>query len=154
MRRDDVDAFLVAAGKTLPTKPEWRTVTQRAGERRCYLPIAVDGRISNIELEMTVNLRNDDFFTINLLAPVCVARLCLSLDHFDRKAGVYVGAPHWHPWHGNRPASQTLPKELRHAESLAGIVSNKKEAFVWFLREFRIDSPAWPLSWPEKDRLL
>lgn len=150
----DIDAFLAAQPKTLPAEPEWRTLTTRVGERRCYLPIAVEGVMSNLSLEMTVNLRDDSCLVINLLAPSCISRLCLAKEHFDRSRGELVEAPHWHSWNDNRPKGMRLPRELPHAEGLSGIIASRDDAFAWFLKQIGIESPAWPLIWPPKDVML
>lgn len=150
----DIDAFLAARPKTLPAEPEWRMITQRVGERRCYLPIAVSGVISNLTLEMTVNLRDDTYLVINLLAPTCISRLCLSKEHFDRARGEMVEAPHWHCWADNRPQGKRLPRELPHAEGLTGKIASRDDAFAWFLKQIGIESPPWPLDWPAKDVML
>lgn len=150
----DIDAFMAARPKTLPAEPDWRIITSRAGERRCYLPITVDGVISNLTLEMTVNLRDDSYLVINLLAPSCISRLCLATEHFDRARGELVEAPHWHSWRDNRPKGKRLPKELLHAEGLAGKIVGREDAFAWFLKQIGVDFPPWSLTWPPKDVML
>lgn len=142
---------MVARPKTLPAEPEWRTLTSRAGERRCYLPVAVEGAISNVTLEITVNIRDDTYLVINLLAPSCVSRLCLSTEHFDRARGKLVEAPHWHAWKDNRPKGQRLPKELPHATGLAGEIFGRDDALAWFLKQIGVESPSWQIAWPAKD---
>ncbi|MEJ6010149.1 hypothetical protein [Novosphingobium aquae] len=154
MTRDDVDLFLAAPAKTLPALPDWESRTSRLNERRCYLPITVDGRVSNVHLEMTVMLDNESYLVMNLLAPTCVSRLCLSLEHFDRKQGELIPAPHWHPWPVNRPSKGGLPKNLATAESLVGIIATRDEAFPWFLDRLGIGLPSWPFEWPKRENLF
>ncbi|MET3287057.1 UNVERIFIED_ORG: hypothetical protein ABIC34_003878 [Sphingomonas sp. 1057] len=154
MTVDDVDAFLAAKPKTLPAAPEWLSNTDRVGERRSYLPIAVSGRVSNVQLCMVTKLRDDGYLVLNLLVPQCVTRLCLSLEHHDRRTMETVEAPHWHPWALNRPKHNSLPKRLDRAVNLSGTVSGRDDAFAWFLDGLRIESPPWPMIWPAKDELF
>ena len=129
-------------------------MTTRAGERRTYLPIAVEGVISPAQLEITVYLHDPEYLVINLLAPTCVARACLTLGHFDREAGVFLDVPHFHPWKLNRPKGSALPKELLRAIPIPPEVCSRDLAFAWFLQEIGIESPSWSLDWPIREGLL
>lgn len=154
MTPDEVDAFLASQNKTLPAQPAWRDDYPRAGERRCYLPVAVNGRIAGPHVEVTVYLNNPEFLVINLLVPSCVMRLCMAGTHRDRARRTMIGAPHIHRWERNRPKGMRLPKELLHAEYIPSVPRDRSAAFAWFLGEAHIDLPSRPMEWPERSELF
>lgn len=154
MTRDEVDAFFAAKNKTLPAAPEWRQRTARVAERRAYLPIAVGGVITSAQLALIVFVNDPGYLTVNVLAPTCVARLCLSGSHWDRLSGEWLTKPHWHSWTLNRPSHHGLPKELLRAQEVAEDLTSRDVAFAWLLKEIEIESPPWPLVWPDTGTLI
>jgi hypothetical protein len=152
---DEIDRFFTTSGKTLPAAPEWLVTTSRKGERRCQLPVAVGGRIAaGIKVEVTVYMHDPEYLVITVLAPTCVARLCLSTYHNDRRLMLRIPPPHFHRWSQNRPQGPKLPAGLPTAEHVAGLAKNRDAAWYWFLQEVGIDSPAWVMNWPDEKALF
>jgi hypothetical protein len=152
---DEVDGFMAAASKSLDAEPEWRD-GNRVGEKRCSIPVAVDGSQSPVSLEMTVRMAEPDYLmALLLVSKRVICRLCTTTGHFDRELGEIVDDSHFHSWAANRPAGQALPKRLKRYVRLPDGVANKDAALAWFLNENRIDSPSWmPGSWPLRGTLL
>ncbi|USA40246.1 hypothetical protein NCF86_03570 [Pelagerythrobacter marinus] len=154
MNCDQVDAFVAASGKSLPAAPTWIISTSRKGERRCYLPIAVDGVVSGLQLEFTIYMHSANYLVINLLAPQCITRLCTVTPHWDRAIKSLVPAPHIHRWADNRPKGPRLPKTLPHASYLPDLPAGRDAAFRWFLDEIGVESPPWAMDWPDNEGLI
>jgi hypothetical protein len=146
---DEVDAFFAHSGRTLSAVPSWRTVTSRPGERRAEIPVSVDGRTSPVILSMTAFTFDPAYLSIVLLAPTCVSRLCLTIEHFDSVDKRIVEAPHFHSWEANRPNGQKLPQRLGRAAEIDADLPDRTAAFVWFLGQTGIESPHWRLEWPD-----
>lgn len=150
MRKNDVDEFFAASSRTLPARPEWRQVN-RPGERRSRIGVVVDGRSSGFDIELTVLLADASYLVAVLVGGnACLARLCMGPGHRDVLTRQVITDPHFHGWTANRPASQTLPKRLRHYVILPASAKGRSAGLAWFLGEIGVDSPSWfPPEWPE-----
>lgn len=151
----EVDAFVATEGKTLDALPEWRD-GNRAGEKRCSLPIAVDGVQSPVTLELTIRLNEPEYLmALFLTSKRVICRLCMTTGHFDRETGEEIEGSHVHSWEANRPSTNTLPKKLKHGAALPREIGGRDAALAWFLRQNGIVSPAWlPGGWPREGGLL
>lgn len=108
-----------------------------------------------MELEIIVQAHAPEALVIVLLAPSCIARLCLGKGHRDRFTRELVFDPHFHSWEANKPSGTTLPQELPRYEILPAIAQSRDEAIAWFLKRAGIESPAWlPVRWPDSENLV
>jgi len=155
MTRDDVDAFIRNPLKSLDAQPDWRD-GNRAGEKRCSIPVSVDGSFSPVSLEMTVRLADLGYLmALLLVSRRVVCRLCTATEHFDRELGQMVEDSHFHSWSANRPGGQTLPKQLRRCVLVPDGIVGRDASFAWFLNQNGIASPPWiPGGWPASGTFL
>ena len=157
MTREDLDRLIADTGKTLPARPDWREGTQ-IGTRRAYIPIALQGVSTGLQLAITCKTAEPTYLVVNLLANrKCVMRLCLTGGHRDRTTRKVVMGGHLHRWCDNRPAGSRIPnapKLRNHVDLPTGILS-RDIALDLFLTECGVERPSWwPLSWPDSQVLL
>ena len=88
------------------------------------------------------------YLIIVLVAPTCIARLCLGLGHVDRRTRERVECAHYHSWEANMPTGKTLPKLLAEYEIPVPELTNRDDALTWFYQRTGIEfrSPDWPDS--------
>lgn len=156
MITEQVDAYLAGGDLTLPASPEWRE-GNRAGERRCSLPVALNGSVGTMSLEITVKLTDPAYLMVLLLAPggKVVCRLCMTTGHRDRATGDVINEAHFHSWEANRRPGKAIPKQLVKAELVPPEIRSRDDAFTWFLTRTNISIPPWcPMAWPHGQGLL
>lgn len=148
MTRDEIDAFFAAPDKRCPAEFEWPAKALRKNERRARQRVEVGGSLSKVEMEIVVRLHEPGFIVIVLLAPTCIARLCLGSPHYDSRQRILIEDGHLHPWEQNRPKGPKLPEKLPDYELLPAEVKDRDAAFAWFLKRYGIESsmPEWPDS--------
>lgn len=157
MTPDEIKAFLGDTKKRLPASPAWRDHQSRVGEMKARMPIEAGGSISRVEMEMTIKPANPDYLVAVLIAPLCIARLCIGPDaeHRNRITGVTSTGPHFHDWRMNAHLPKREASALPYCVDLPGAIVGRDAAFSWFLREVGIESPDWlPVKWPAQGGLL
>ena len=149
MTADEVDAFFRDGVRTLPAAPSWRD-GNRGGEKRASLPIASDGAISRVTLEVTIRLAEPEYLMMLLLCQKAViCRLCMTTGHWDRRSKTLTNQAHFHSWQANRGSRTTIPTNLNRLEIVPDDVSGRDSAFVWFLARNGLTSPPWSGAiWP------
>lgn len=155
MAPDDVDAFFACRTKVLPAAPTWLSHKSRVGELKARLPIEIDGAVPGPELEITLQTTDPDYIVLVIIAPHCIARLCIGTNHRNRVTGETTTAPHFHPWETNRGLTARLRSTLPFVVELPENVRGRDAAFTWFLDQVGIESPEWlPIVWPSQGKLL
>lgn len=151
----EIDALLLSERKRLPAAPQWLPHKSRVGEMKTRIPIEVDGVSSGAEIEVTIRTAIPEYIVIVLLAPECVARLCIGSGHRNRITGETISTAHFHRWADNRHLTARNRAILPYAEILPTEIDTREAAFVWFLRQTGIESPAWlPIVWPGQGGLF
>lgn len=151
MTREELDALYARTDKTLPARPDWRDGTQ-LGTRRAYVPVSLDGHSAGLRIAITARPLDPGYLVANLIAnKICVARLCLSGGHRDRRTRQLVLGGHYHRWQDNRPNGSKIGKSLKllNQVGLPQTVASRDDAFALFLTDCGIESPSWwPMNWP------
>lgn len=151
MTAEEIEAFFENQEKQLPALPVWRDHKSRDGEVKARIPVEVSGVISDVELEITLKHSDPKYMVIVLIAPACLARLCIGKGHRNRITGETTSLPHFHHWSANKHLTKREAMTLPFCVELPGDVVGRDAAFAWFLKEVGIESPPWlPVKWPEQ----
>ncbi|HUD91234.1 hypothetical protein [Sphingobium sp.] len=151
MTAEEIEAFFSDRAKRLPASPVWRDHSSRVGEQKARLPIEANGVVSQIELEMTLKFSDPDYLVAVLIAPPCIARMCIGVEaeHNNRVTGEAIEGPHFHDWSMNRHLPKREAFSLPYCIPLPSEIVGKDAAFSWFLSRVGIESPDWlPVKWP------
>lgn len=157
MTSDEIEAFFADRNKHLPASPSWREHKSRAGEMRARLAIESRGLVSRVEIEMTVRAAAADYLVVVLIAPQCIARMCIGPDteHNNRITGERITGPHYHDWGMNKHLPKREGASLPYCVSLPSGISDRDAAFAWFLQQIGVESPGWmPVKWPAQGGLF
>ncbi len=152
MTRDEVDAFFANPDKRLPAAFTWRET--RPNERRATQRVEAGGALSMVSLEVIMRMQERGFLIVILLAPTCIARLCLGGKHRDALTRELITAPHVHKLSPGPHKTQTLPADPPDLEIAPSRIITRDEAFAWFLEYFGIESPLDALRWPDAEGMI
>jgi len=154
---EEIEAFFSDREKRLPAAPAWRDHSSRVGEQKARLPIEANGAISQIELEMTLKSSDREYLVAVLIAPPCIARMCIGLDveHNNRITGEAIEGAHFHDWSMNRHLPARVAASMPYCVPLPAEIEGRDAAFTWFLDRVGIESPGWlPVRWPDQGGLF